>query len=167
MLKKKTQTTHMFYSVSTCRGQAWASEIEPISSMKAKRCMSCGRTGGIFFRDCGPFWDPYEPITVRTATQTIQCYACWLSDDGPFFIVDKKGKTHQPDRCTIMFARDRNELVELISAWKNGQNLRRDIETPYGTVIAFASLDNKPKGHDYSLKCPHCEKLISLTIAQE
>jgi hypothetical protein len=167
MRRKKTSTTHKFYAVSTHQGHRWASELEPISSTTAKRCMSCGRNSGVFFRDCGPMWDPFEPVTVRTTTQTVECYGCCIDNDGPFYTVDRKGRTHQPYRSTIMLASDRNQLAELITAWVNGQKWYREVETPWGVVVAFSSLENRPKGNDYSLECPHCEKLITLSVSPD
>lgn len=159
-------TTHKFYIVTSIQGKEWAREIQAISARRAKKCDSCEATGGVFFRDSGPAWLVADRLIVEHRGDPItQCWSCWVANDGPAFYINKKGETVRNSyRATIMFAKDRTELVWLVKRWNNGQKLMRKVGTPYGDVVVFAVEEDTP-GDDYLLKCPHCKKSIALTAA--
>lgn len=160
-------TTHKFYIVTSVQGKEWVRELQAISARRAKKCDSCDATGGVFFRCCGPDWLLADRLIVEHRGDPItQCWSCWVANDGPAFYINKNGETIQNSyRATIMFAKDRTELVWLVKRWNNGQKLMRKVRTPYGDdVVVFAKEDDVP-GEDYLLKCPHCRKSIVLTAA--
>lgn len=162
----ETTTTHKFYSVVSNTDDDWATELQPISASQAKRCGSCGATKGLFFRECGPNWLVGNKLSVRHGRHIVtQCWSCWIDDDRPAFLINKKGETIRPAiRSTVMFAKDKTELVWLVKRWKNGQRLMREVRTPFGDVVVFAKEDDGDR-EDYIMKCPHCKKGIELKVA--
>ncbi len=166
-MRKRTKQTYKFYHLTTCNGEDWATEIEPISAQRAKGCMSCSRASGVFFRDCSPNFNISNPLSLRLPSPTVQCYPCWIENDGPFFTINKKGQVVKEYCGIIAIAKDRDEVSELVRIWKGGAKLNREVGTPYGTVVVLALPEDKPQPETYNITCPHCEGAISLAVASK